>query len=228
MEKDLSGVLVIDKEKGMTSHDVVSAVRKKFSIKKVGHAGTLDPNATGVLVLLVGKATKLSQKYSSQEKEYEATMKLGERTDSGDSEGNIISSGNVTSSEEEIKGVIDSFIGETEQVPPMVSAKQVGGKRLYKLARKGVVVEREPQKIYIKDIKVKKIDLPFVVFTVTCSKGTYIRQLADDVGEKLSSGAHLTELCRLRSGDFSLEDAVKLSDLKTIEEQLTVDFSKES
>ena len=228
MEKDLSGVLVIDKEKGMTSHDVVSAVRKKFSIKKVGHAGTLDPNATGVLVLLVGKATKLSQKYSSQEKEYEATMKLGERTDSGDSEGNIISSGNVTSSEEEIKGVIDSFIGETEQVPPMVSAKQVGGKRLYKLARKGVVVEREPQKIYIKDIKVKKIDLPFVVFTVTCSKGTYIRQLADDVGEKLSSGAHLTELRRLRSGDFSLEDAVKLSDLKTIEEQLTVDFSKES
>ena len=214
MEKDLSGVLVIDKEKGMTSHDVVSAVRKKFSIKKVGHAGTLDPNATGVLVLLVGKATKLSQKYSSQEKEYEATMKLGERTDSGDSEGNIISSGNVTSSEEEIKGVIDSFIGETEQVPPMVSAKQVGGKRLYKLARKGIVVEREPQKIYIKDIKVKKIDLPFVVFTVTCSKGTYIRQLADDVGEKLSSGAHLTELCRLRSGDFSLEDAVRLEELK--------------
>ena len=214
MEKDLSGVLVIDKEKGMTSHDVVSAVRKKFSIKKVGHAGTLDPNATGVLVLLLGKATKLSQKYSSQEKEYEATMKLGERTDSGDSEGNIISSGNVTSSEEEIKGVIDSFIGETEQVPPMVSAKQVGGKRLYKLARKGIVVEREPQKIYIKDIKVKKIDLPFVVFTVTCSKGTYIRQLADDVGEKLSSGAHLTELCRLRSGDFSLEDAVRLEELK--------------
>ena len=220
MEKDLSGILVIDKEKGMTSHDVVSAVRNTFSVKKVGHAGTLDPNATGVLVLLLGKATKLSEKYSSEEKEYEATMKLGERTDSGDSEGNIVSSGKVTSSEEEIREVLNSFKGETEQVPPMVSARKVEGRRLYKLARKGVVIEREPQKIYIKDIKLEKIDLPFVVFTVTCSKGTYIRQLADDIGEKLSSGAHLTELRRLRSGNFSLDNAVKFSELKkfTIEE----------
>ncbi len=214
MTEDLLGIIIVDKEKGMTSHDVVNLVRKRYAIKKVGHAGTLDPGATGVLVLLLGRATKLSGTFLNQEKEYEATMKLGERTDSGDSDGKKISSGEVDVSEEDIRRAMAGFIGEIEQVPPMISAKQVGGKRLYKLARKGIEVARDPKKVTIKDITVREVDLPFVRFGVICSKGTYIRQLADDIGQRLGCGAYLTELRRLRSGRFSLDEAVPLSDLK--------------
>lgn len=210
MAIDLSGVVIIDKEEGMTSHDVVSRVRGRFKIKKVGHAGTLDPSATGVLVLLLGKATKLSEKFSSQEKEYRAVMKLGERTDSGDREGKLISSREVACSLEEVKIAMDKFTGEIEQVPPMVSAKKVNGKRLYKMARKGIEVERAPQKIFIKEMEVLGIEMPFVAFRTVCSKGTYIRQIADDIGEELGCGAYITELCRTRSGSFSIEDATPL------------------
>ncbi len=210
---DPAGILIVDKEKGMTSHDVVNAVRRKFAIKKVGHAGTLDPNATGVLVLLLGAATKSSGKFAGEDKEYVAVMKLGEKTDSGDSDGKLVSSREVLVSEDDIKGVVPGFLGETEQVPPMVSAKQVNGKRLYKLARKGVEVKREAKKITIKAIDVIKIDMPFVEFRVVCGKGTYIRQLAEDIGEKLGCGAHLTELRRTRSGSFSIEQAISFSDL---------------
>ena len=213
MSENPFGILVVDKEKGMTSHDVVDAVRRKFAIKKVGHAGTLDPNATGVLVILLGKATKLSDKYSGEGKEYEAVLKLGEKTDSADCEGNLIEKKEVSSSEEEIADAMAAFLGETEQVPPMVSAKKVDGKRLYKLARKGVNVERKPRKIVITKIDILNIDLPFVRFRVACSKGTYIRQLAEDIGEKLGCGAHLTELRRVKSGDFSIDEAVSFSKL---------------
>ncbi|MFC1549205.1 tRNA pseudouridine(55) synthase TruB [Candidatus Omnitrophota bacterium] len=211
--EDPFGVLIVDKGKGMTSHDVVKAVRRKFSIKKVGHAGTLDPNATGVLILLLGKATKLSDRFLNEDKEYLAVMKLGERTDSGDSDGKLMETRKVLVSEEEIKEVLRGFTGETEQVPPMVSAKQVKGKRLYKLARKGIEVEREPRKIFIKLIEVVDADIPLVTFKVICGKGTYIRQLAEDAGENLGCGAHLTELRRLRSGSFSLDQAITFSDL---------------
>ena len=225
MKEDPFGILIVDKQKGMTSHDVVDLVRKKFGIKKVGHAGTLDPNATGVLVLLLGKATKLSGRFSSDDKEYIATMKLGEKTTSGDCDGKLILTGEVRSSRQEIKDTMAGFLGETEQLPPMVSAKRINGKRLYKLARKGIEVERKPRKIVIKKMDVMEIDLPFVRFRVVCSKGTYIRQLAEDIGGKLGCGAHLTELSRVRSGSFSLENAVSISallkkDRKTLDENI--------
>ena len=208
---DPFGILVVDKEKNMTSHDVVASVRRNFKIKKVGHAGTLDPNATGVLVLLLGRATKLSNKFLSQEKEYIGKMKLGVRTDTQDCDGNVIETKEVKTSEEKIKEILSGFIGETEQVPPMMSAKKVNGKRLYKAARKGLEIERKPQKITIKELEPTKIELPFVTFRVVCSKGTYIRQLAEDAGKKLECGAHLAELRRTRSGQFSLEEALPLS-----------------
>jgi len=213
MSEQFSGILLVDKEKGMTSHDVVAAVRNRFSIKKVGHAGTLDPNATGLLILLLGKATKFSNKFLTEDKEYTALMKLGERTDSADCEGRLISEKEVKVSETDIRDVVNSFIGEIEQVPPMVSAKKINSKRLYKLAREGKTVERQPRKIVVKEIEIMRIDMPFVLFRVLCSKGTYVRQLADDMGEKLSTGAHLTELRRLRSGIFSVQNAIAFSRL---------------
>jgi tRNA pseudouridine55 synthase len=216
---DPIGILIVDKEKGMTSHDVVKTVRRKFAIKKVGHAGTLDPNATGVLVLLLGAATKFSGKFTDEDKEYVAVMKLGEKTDSGDSDGRLVSSREVLVPEDKIKEVMLGFLGEMEQVPPMVSAKQVNGERLYKLARKGIEVKREAKKITIKAIEIMDIDMPFVEFRVVCGKGTYIRQLAEDIGEKLGCGAHLTELRRTRSGAFSIEQAVSFSDLVNMDRE---------
>ncbi|NQT32782.1 MAG: tRNA pseudouridine(55) synthase TruB [Candidatus Omnitrophica bacterium] len=216
---DPSGILIVDKEKNMTSHDVVDMVRKRFGIKKVGHAGTLDPNATGVLVLLLGKATKLSQDLSGEDKEYIAMMKLGEKTTSGDSTGEITAVKRTEPTVKSVKDVITSFIGETEQIPPMVSAKKVNGQRLYKLARKGIEIERKPNKINIMEIEILGIDIPLVEFRVLSSKGTYIRQLAEDIGEKLGCGAHLTELRRTRSGNFSLEAAVSFSDLMKMDKE---------
>jgi tRNA pseudouridine55 synthase len=216
---EVSGILLVDKEKGMTSHDVVALVRRRFGIKKVGHAGTLDPNATGVLVLLLGKATKLSGRFLADDKEYEAVMKLGERTSSADSDGDVISNRTVRVTKKDIEDAVRSFQGEIEQIPPMVSAKKVKGERLYKLARKGIEVERKPVRVHIKKIEVKRIDIPFVFFRTVVSKGTYIRQLADDIGEKLGSGAHLTDLRRLRSGEFSLEKALSVSSLKNMKKE---------
>lgn len=216
--EDPFGILVVDKEKGVTSHDVVAMVRRKFNIKKVGHAGTLDPNATGVLILLLGKATKLSNSFINDDKKYEAVMKLGVRTDSGDSEGKVIAEKEPSVSEEKIKEVVFAFKGEIEQIPPMVSAKKIGGKKLYKLARLGKVVERQPQKIVIKEIEVIKIEGPYVTFRVVCSKGTYIRQLADDMGEKLGCGAHLSELRRIASGAYDVSAAISSETIKTMDQ----------
>lgn len=213
MNDEFYGILLVDKEKGMTSHDVVAAVRRRFSLKKVGHAGTLDPNATGLLILLVGKATKLSNNFLNEDKVYSAEMKLGQRTDSADCKGKIIFEKKVTVTGEEIRAVMAGFIGEIEQIPPMVSAKKINGKKLYKLARAGKIVERPSRKIVIKKLDVLKINIPFVEFRVECSKGTYIRQLADDIGEKLASGGHLTELRRTMSGNFSVRDAITVNRL---------------
>lgn len=212
----MDGILIIDKPKGMTSHDVIDFVRRNFAIKKAGHTGTLDPSATGVLVVLIGKATKLSSRFLSADKEYEAVMTLGRKTHTGDADGRVLQerfAGGVT--EEDIRSVFASFEGETEQVPPMVSAIHHKGRRLYELARKGKEVQREPRRINITELKIDKIDLPDVGFTVECSKGTYIRKLCDDIGDRLGCGAHLSSLRRLRAGDFELGGSIGLEQLKS-------------
>jgi len=205
------GILLINKPSGYTSHDIVEIVRKKLKIKKVGHAGTLDPLAEGLLVILVGRYTKLFQKFSSLDKEYLGIMKLGETTTTGDSEGRIIKARPFKDiSEEKIKKVFFSFCGEIEQTPPMMSAKRIGGKRLYKLARRGIIIERPPKKVKIHEIKILNIQKPFVDFYVRCSKGTYIRKLVEDIGEKLGCGAHVTKIKRIAIGPFRLENAISL------------------
>lgn len=212
----MDGILIVDKPKGMTSHDVVDFVRRNFDIKKAGHAGTLDPSVTGVLVVLVGKATKLSSKFSNSDKEYEAVMTLGRRTHTGDAEGRVLREDGCSGvTEETIRRVFRSFEGEIEQVPPMVSAIHHKGRRLYELARKGKDVPREPRKIHIKELSIKKIDIPDIYFSVKCSKGTYIRKLCDDIGEAIGCGAYLSHLRRISSGDFTLEGAVPLERLKS-------------
>jgi len=216
---EVSGIIVVDKDKGMTSHDVVDLVRRRFVLKKTGHAGTLDPNATGVLVLLVGSATKLSQKLSGEDKMYRALMKLGVRTDSGDVTGKIVSKKDILIGPQEINEVMKQFLGDIEQVPPMFSAKKIKGKRLYKMARRGEVVERPPVRVTIKSLDIRAVNLPEVEFDVLCSKGTYIRQLADDIGERLGCGAHLVELRRISSGNFKVEDAVTISELSEMSKE---------
>ncbi len=209
-----SGVLLLDKPKDWTSHDAVAFIRSKFNVSKVGHCGTLDPAATGLLVVVLGKFTKLSQKFSGEDKVYKATMLLGTETDSQDMDGNIVRTGDYSSvTEEKLREVIASFIGDQEQIPPMVSAVKKDGARLYELARKGVEVVRDPKPISIYNIDVEKIEFPYVSFTVYCSKGTYIRTLCSDMGAKLGCGAALFSLERLRSGEFELKNAV---DIETV------------
>jgi tRNA pseudouridine55 synthase len=213
----MDGILVVDKPAGMTSHDVVDFIRRHFKIEKAGHAGTLDPAATGVLVILIGKATKLSSGLTSGDKEYEATLTLGKRTDSGDAEGKVLSESDTAGiTEEEIRQAFKSFEGEIEQVPPMVSALRHKGKRLYQLARKGKEVPREPRRVHIKELRIKRVEVPEVDFSVTCSKGTYIRKLCDDIGDKLGCGGHLSYLRRTRAGEFTLEKSVLLDKLKSL------------
>lgn len=225
--EDPSGILVVDKEKGMTSHDVVALVRRRFSIKKAGHAGTLDPNATGVLVLLIGAATKRSDEFLNKDKEYVAVMKLGERTDTGDCDGKVLAEREVNVTREDILSLMEKFKGESEQMPPMFSAKRYKGKKLYELARKGKEVEREPRKIVISELEAVKIDLPLVTFRVVCGKGTYVRQLAEDMGEALGCGAHLVELRRTRSGEYDLSKAFSVGDLsKMTRESLSESISR--
>lgn len=213
-----SGILVIDKPKSMTSHDVVDIVRRLFNTRRVGHAGTLDPIATGVLVVLVGEATGRSRHLSGQDKEYAAVMRLGVTTDTADAFGKVIDSSDTQGiGAEEIREAIMSFKGEIEQVPPMFSAVKFKGKSLYKWARKGVTVHREPRRVIIKELSVKSADPPDVAFDVVCSKGTYIRQLCADIGLKLGCGAHMSKLKRIRSGDFHISQAIGLHRLGSME-----------
>lgn len=214
---ETNGILVIDKPKGPTSHDIVLLIRRAFNIKKVGHAGTLDPMATGILVMLLGTATKLSNQLMSDEKEYEGVLKLGERTDTYDSQGKIVSKKSVPEfNKNDIEIVLNSFKGVVEQVPPMVSAIKHKGRKLYELARQGVEIKRKPRQITIHAIEIKNINLPYIGFSVQCSKGTYIRALASDIGDKLGCGAHLTELRRTRSGNFTLKDTISIEELEKL------------
>ncbi|MBF0494888.1 MAG: tRNA pseudouridine(55) synthase TruB [Candidatus Omnitrophica bacterium] len=226
MDDNFLGILIVDKKKGMTSHDVVSLIRRRFGVKKVGHAGTLDPNATGVLVLLLGGATKLSGNFLNEDKEYEAVMKLGVRTASGDPDAEIISEKEVNVGDAEIRKAVNSFVGEIEQMPPMFSAKKVQGKKLYQFARKGIEVEREPKKVTIKNIEITEIIMPLVKFKVVCGKGTYIRQLVDDIGEALVCGAHLQDLRRTRSGNFHIKDAVEVDKLLAMDRKAVETLAK--
>ncbi len=213
---DLEGVLLIDKPTGMTSHDVVYHVRKKLKMKRIGHAGTLDPLATGLLIILVGKATKLSNRLMGMDKEYEGTFELGKVTNSQDSDGEIEETHEVGEdiTEERIKAELKTFMGDQYQIPPMFSAIKIKGVPLYKLARKGQVVEREPRFIRISKYELTEWEKPFGKFYVHCTKGTYVRTLAHDLGGKLETGAILTQLRRVASNNLSIKDAVTLDAFK--------------
>ncbi len=215
----LSGVLLIDKPAGWTSFDVVNFVRSRFNIPKVGHCGTLDPAATGLLVLMLGKFTRLSQKFSGENKVYEAVMRIGIETDSEDMDGQIVSEKEWSGvTEETLRNTLAGFIGVQQQTPPMVSAVKKDGKKLYELAREGIVVERESREIEIFSLDINKVELPLCGFTVHCSKGTYVRTLCADAGCKLGCGAVLHSLRRIRSGAFSVDDAVTMEQLKSMEQ----------
>ncbi|PWU06581.1 MAG: tRNA pseudouridine(55) synthase TruB [Verrucomicrobia bacterium] len=207
----LEGILLIDKPSGCTSHDVVDRVRKKLKMKRIGHAGTLDPLATGLLIILVGKSTKASQYLISLDKEYEATLLLGQVTDSQDADGQIMVTKEVPDfTREQIESVVNAFHGDQYQLPPMFSAKKVNGVPLYKMARKGEEVVREPRFIRISKIQVTDFSSPHVSFAITCSKGTYVRTIAHDIGQKLSCGAHLIQLRRTATDKFRIENALTL------------------
>lgn len=213
------GIVVVDKPKGMTSHDVVDYIRRRFKIEKVGHAGTLDPMAEGVLILLLGRATKLSNKFMSEDKEYEATLRLGSTTDTQDAWGKVLTKTEAVHIDRaELDKAFNSFLGEREQTPPMVSAIRYQGKRLYKLARKGKVVPRKSRKITIKHLEIISYDPPDVTFRVACSKGTYIRTLCEEIGNTLGVGGHQAALRRILSGGFSLKEAIAFDDIKNYSE----------
>ena len=213
---DRSGVLLVDKPAEWTSHDVVAFVRSRFNVPKVGHCGTLDPAATGLLVVVLGKFTKLSQKFSGEDKVYQGTILLGKETDSQDMDGAVIHESDPSFvTEQMLRDAVSEFVGDIEQIPPMVSAVKKGGERLYELARKGQEIEREAKPITIHSITLDRIALPYADFTVSCSKGTYIRTLCADIGAKLGCGACLYRLNRLKSGEFDLANAVTIETLKT-------------
>ena len=205
------GAILVDKPSGPTSHDVVDAIRRKFGIKKVGHCGTLDPNATGLLIIVLGRGTKLSERLMGDDKVYEGKIKFGEATDSYDSDGEITGSLPVMPMTlDELNEEAAKFIGDLMQVPPMVSAIKKNGVPLYKLARKGIEVEREPRLIHIYNYRFTEYSEPFGKFRVACTKGTYVRSLAHDLGQKFGCGAHLTTLRRSASGKFDVADALPL------------------
>jgi tRNA pseudouridine55 synthase len=206
----MNGVIIIDKPVGISSFDVIRQIKKATGIKKIGHTGTLDPLASGVLPICIGKATKLSNYLMSEKKTYRAELKLGVVTDTYDREGKILDENMVEISEEEVAKVIMSFVGEIQQMPPMYSALKINGKRLYELARQGIEVEREKRNITIFNINIISMDLPYVIFDVECSKGTYIRSLCYDIGEKLNVGGSMWNLRRIASGHFTIDDSIEL------------------
>ena len=217
MENDnISGLILINKPKSYTSHDIVNIVRKTLNIKKVGHTGTLDPNATGVLPILIGNATKVSKYLIEHEKTYVATIKLGIKTDTGDSEGKIIEKDmNLKKIEtNSVESVLNSFKGKQMQIPPMYSALKVNGKKLYEYAREGQTLEIAPRDIEIYDIKLNSFNnIDEIVFQVTCSKGTYIRTLCEDIAKKLETVGYMKELQRTKVNEFKIENSIELDDL---------------
>ena len=221
---ELNGVINVYKEKGFTSHDVVAIVRRTIHMKKVGHTGTLDPDAEGVLPVCVGKATKLSDVIMDGRKSYRAMLRLGMTTTTEDASGEVLETKEVDFNEDKIREVVASFIGKLEQVPPMYSAVKVNGKKLYELAREGKEIERKSRTIEVYDIRIRQFLPPDrVEIDVDCSKGTYIRTLCSDIGKALGCGGHMAELLRTRTGAFSLENAIKLDELKALAEQEKVE-----
>jgi len=210
----INGVISIRKEKGWTSFDVVAKLRGILKQKKIGHTGTLDPDAEGVLLVCLGKATKLCDILPDKDKEYEATLLLGVDTDTEDISGKVLNTKDVISTKEEVEKMIMSFLGESMQIPPMYSAIKVNGKKLYELAREGKVIEREPRKIIIYRIEIISIELPRVVFKVECSKGTYIRSLCRDIGNALGCGGCMEHLLRSRACGFDLSTALSLEEVE--------------
>jgi tRNA pseudouridine55 synthase len=209
----LDGAILIDKPSGPTSHDVVDAIRRRFGIKKVGHCGTLDPNATGLLIIVLGRGTKLSEKLMSDDKVYEGTIKFGETTNSYDADGELVASLPVPPlTVEQLNETAAPFIGDLMQTPPMVSAVKKDGVPLYKLARKGIEVPREPRLIHIYKFQFSAYQEPLGHFHVACTKGTYVRSLAHELGQKLGCGAHLATLRRVASGRFDVKDALPLEE----------------
>src|SRR6201996_5937402 len=208
------GAILVDKPAGPTSHDVVDAIRRAFRFEKVGHCGTLDPNATGLLIIVLGRGTKLSEKLMSDDKVYEGTMKFGEATDSYDSNGELTGSLPVPPlTIEELNEAGAEFVGDIMQTPPMVSAIKKDGVPLYKLARKGVEVPREPRLIHIYKFRFSKYEEPLAEFRLACTKGTYVRSVAHELGQKLGCGAHLSKLRRVVSGKFDVADAIPLDEI---------------
>lgn len=215
------GILLIDKPKGITSHDIVDRVRHKLHMKRIGHAGTLDPMATGLVIILVGKATKASQFLMGLDKVYEGTIKLGQTTNTHDAEGTVTLERPVPElTEEKVVEFMKTFEGDQYQTPPMFSAKKKDGVPLYKLARKGKEVEREARVIHISSFELDEWHAPDTLdFTIACTKGTYVRTIANDLGEKIGCGAHLTALNRTDIEKFRIEDSVPLDEFENMDVQ---------
>lgn len=211
----MDGLILINKQKGFTSHDVVNVIRKKLNTKKVGHTGTLDPNATGVLPILIGKGTKISKYLMEHDKTYIATLKLGEKTDTGDSEGQVIEEKSIPKDlkKEDINDVLQSFLGKQKQLPPMYSAIKINGKKLYEYAREGKEVKIEPRDIEIYKIELLEYQNNKIKFEVECSKGTYIRTLCEDISQKLETVGYMEELQRTKVNSFKIEDSILLDDI---------------
>ena len=215
MGNPYDGIILVDKEEGKTSFDVVKKVRRILMVKKVGHAGTLDPFATGLLIVLLGQGTKLSDYLTAEEKVYQATMRLGVVTDTQDLTGHVVKTSEVPKfGLEFIKRVAHEFVGEIEQVPPSFSAIHYKGKRAYMLARKGIKIELQKRKVRIHSLEIVSVDLPYVTIEVTCSGGTYVRSLAADLGKGLGPGAHLRSLRRLAIGPFRVTDALNVENIE--------------
>lgn len=216
----IHGIINVYKEKGFTSHDVVAKLRGIVGQKKIGHTGTLDPDATGVLPVCLGKATKLCDLLTDKNKTYEAVLLLGKTTDTQDITGEVLEEKSTEAlTEEKVREAIEGFIGDYEQIPPMYSALKVNGKKLYELAREGKVIERKARPVKILDIQILEIDLPKVCMEVLCSKGTYIRTLCHDIGEKLGCGGCMESLIRTRVSTFRIEDAKTLDEIETLKQE---------
>ena len=216
----INGILNVYKEAGYTSHDVVAKLRGIVGQKKIGHTGTLDPDATGVLPVCLGKATKLCDLLTDKNKTYEAVLLLGKTTDTQDITGEVLEEKSTEAlTEEKVREAIEGFIGDYEQIPPMYSALKVNGKKLYELAREGKVIERKARPVKILDIQILEIDLPKVRMEVSCSKGTYIRTLCHDIGEKLGCGGCMESLIRTRVSTFRIEDAKTLDEIETLKQE---------
>lgn len=216
---EYSGIIILNKPVGISSHKCVGIVRRALDMKKVGHTGTLDPEASGVLPILAGTATRASDFLTMEDKRYSATVLLGTKTDTLDMAGEIIETNNVNVTEDEIRTAVSKFVGDIQQIPPMYSAIQVNGQRLYNLARQGIDVERQPRNVTIFSIDIKAIKLPYIELDVRCSKGTYIRTLASDIGDMLGCGACISGLERTASGVFTLENAITPEELLTLSEK---------